>query len=43
MGTPKAGDDAKGLKVVPLDKLRGQKYAFDHNQVIEDYLRSKGL
>jgi O-acetyl-ADP-ribose deacetylase (regulator of RNase III)/ADP-ribose pyrophosphatase YjhB (NUDIX family) len=42
VGTPCAGDDAKGLKVVPLDKLRGQKYAFDHNQVIEDYLRSTG-
>jgi O-acetyl-ADP-ribose deacetylase (regulator of RNase III)/ADP-ribose pyrophosphatase YjhB (NUDIX family) len=42
IGTPQAGDDAKGLKVVPFDKLRGQKYAFDHNQVIEDYLRSKG-
>jgi O-acetyl-ADP-ribose deacetylase (regulator of RNase III)/ADP-ribose pyrophosphatase YjhB (NUDIX family) len=40
VGTPCAGDDAKGLKVVAFDKLRGQKYAFDHNQVIEDYLRS---
>lgn len=43
IGTPKAGDDAKGLKVVALDKLRAEKYAFDHRQVLEDYLRSRGM
>jgi O-acetyl-ADP-ribose deacetylase (regulator of RNase III)/ADP-ribose pyrophosphatase YjhB (NUDIX family) len=43
VGTPKAGDDAKGLKVVPFGELRRLKYAFDHNQVIEDYLRSRGM
>jgi O-acetyl-ADP-ribose deacetylase (regulator of RNase III)/ADP-ribose pyrophosphatase YjhB (NUDIX family) len=43
VGTPQAGDDAQGLKIVPFGELRNLKYAFDHNQVIEDYLQSKGL
>ena len=43
VGTPRAGDDAKGLKVIPFEDLRKFRYAFDHNQVIEDYLRSRGL
>jgi len=42
-GTPCAGDDAKGLKVVAFDELRKLSYAFDHNRVIDDYLRSRGL
>ncbi len=41
VGKPLAGDDAKGLKVVPYAELRKLRYAFDHNQVIEDYLSSK--
>lgn len=37
-GTPCAGDDAKGVKVVPYEKLLDMEYAFDHKQVIRDYL-----
>jgi ADP-ribose pyrophosphatase YjhB (NUDIX family) len=40
-GTPCAGDDAKGLKVVPFAELRKISCAFDHNQVIDDYLRKR--
>ena len=43
IGTPQAGDDAKGLKIVPYAELRKLKCAFDHNQVIDDYLRARGL
>jgi len=43
VGTPCAGDDAKGLKVVAFGELRKLAYAFDHNQVIDDYLTSRGL
>jgi ADP-ribose pyrophosphatase YjhB (NUDIX family) len=42
VGAPQAGDDAKGLKVVPLSQLRSLKFAFDHNKVIDDYLASRG-
>lgn len=40
IGEPRAGDDAKGLRVVPLSELRQLTYAFDHATVIDDYLRS---
>lgn len=43
VGAPMAGDDAKGLKVIALSDLRNYRYAFDHNQVIDDYLASRGL
>lgn len=43
IGQPRAGDDAKGLKVVPFGELRKMEYAFDHNQVIDEYLKSRGL
>jgi O-acetyl-ADP-ribose deacetylase (regulator of RNase III)/ADP-ribose pyrophosphatase YjhB (NUDIX family) len=43
VGKPRAGDDAKGLKVVPFGELGKVQYAFDHNKVIEDYLKAKGL
>lgn len=39
-GKPKSGDDAKGLKVVAYKDLSGREYAFDHKQVIKDYLKS---
>ncbi|MBF0595279.1 MAG: NUDIX hydrolase [Candidatus Omnitrophica bacterium] len=38
LGKPQAGDDAKGLIVVPFAELRGLTYAFDHARVIADYL-----
>ena len=37
-GTPKAGDDAKGLKVVGHNDLLKLDYAFDHKKIVEDYL-----
>ena len=39
-GTPKAGDDAAGLTVFPLDALP-QKLCFDHGQILADYLKRK--
>lgn len=38
-GTPKAASDAASLKVVPLDELKNIKFAFDHKDIIEDYLK----
>lgn len=40
-GTPKSGDDAKGLTVVKYSELLNRDYAFDHNKVIGDYLKAK--
>lgn len=42
VGEPCAGDDAKGLKVVPFKELRNLTYAFDHREIIETYLKTKG-
>ena len=38
-GQPKAGDDAKGLKIVRYADLLNLDYAFDHKKIIEDYLQ----
>jgi 8-oxo-dGTP diphosphatase len=38
-GTPQFGDDAKNLQVVPQQELLTREYAFDHKQVIADYLK----
>ena len=40
-GKPKAGDDAAGLKVVPAKELAKIKFAFDHGNIIKDYLKTK--
>lgn len=40
-GTPQFGDDAKGLKVVPYEDLPNLEYAFDHKQIIQDYLNQR--
>ncbi len=40
-GTPKFGDDAKGLKVVRCEDLLKLDYAFDHKEVIKDYLKQR--
>ena len=40
-GKPKAGDDAASAKVVPLSDIGKIEFAFDHRQVLEDYVRSK--
>ena len=41
-GTPKASDDAKGIRTVPLDELRVRPptFAFDHGQIVESYMRA---
>ncbi|MDP3142958.1 MAG: NUDIX hydrolase [Candidatus Omnitrophota bacterium] len=46
-GTPNAGDDAQGLKIIKLseidspDKLAKFNFAFDHQQILADYLHTK--
>jgi ADP-ribose pyrophosphatase YjhB (NUDIX family) len=42
-GEPRAGDDAKGLKIVPFGQLPGMSFAFDHNRVIADYLQARQI
>ena len=39
-GTPKAGDDAAGLKLIKKDEIKNLDFAFDHKQIIQDYLKS---
>jgi len=38
-GKPKSGSDAANLKVVKIGELKDYDFAFDHKQIIEDYLR----
>ncbi|MBN1526336.1 MAG: NUDIX domain-containing protein [Candidatus Omnitrophica bacterium] len=38
-GKPKAGDDAGQAKVIPLSDIGKMEFAFDHRQVLEDYVR----
>lgn len=40
-GKPKSGSDAKRLAVVKYEELLNREYAFDHNKIIEDYLKFK--
>jgi O-acetyl-ADP-ribose deacetylase (regulator of RNase III)/ADP-ribose pyrophosphatase YjhB (NUDIX family) len=40
-GTPKAGDDAANLRVIQPDQLDSLKFAFDHKDIIKDYLACK--
>jgi len=42
-GRPKFGDDAKGLKIVKYDDLLNLEYAFDHKEIIKEYLEKKGF
>jgi len=42
-GEPKFGDDAKGLKVVSFEDLPGLEYAFDHREIIKEYLAAQGI
>lgn len=37
-GKPKAGDDAAGLKVIKLSEIKNFTFAFDHQQILQDYL-----
>jgi ADP-ribose pyrophosphatase YjhB (NUDIX family) len=40
-GSPRAGDDAMGLEVVKLSEIENLDFAFDHGQILKDYLRYK--
>ena len=40
-GTPTAGDDAKEISWIPIEKLNDIEIPFDHKLVINDYLRWK--
>ncbi|MBF0483845.1 MAG: NUDIX domain-containing protein [Candidatus Omnitrophica bacterium] len=42
VGTPKAGDDAAALRIVKFEDLMSYDYAFDHKNVIKDFLDHKG-
>lgn len=39
LGKAQSGDDAKNLKIVGHEELLKIDYAFDHKQVVKDYLR----
>ncbi|MDD3087128.1 MAG: NUDIX hydrolase [Candidatus Omnitrophica bacterium] len=39
-GSPKAGDDAAALKVISLKDIEGYDFAFDHKEILIDYLKS---
>jgi len=41
VGKPQFGDDAKNLKIVPFDELLKGIYAFDHGEIIKEYLKQK--
>ena len=41
LGTPKAGDDAANLKVIKLTDIGKIHFAFDHKQILEDYIKFK--
>ena len=38
-GIPKAGDDAQGLKIIKIEDLAKNNFAFDHDQILSDYLK----
>lgn len=40
-GKPQAGDDAGSLKVVTLNEIEHLDFAFDHKQIIQDYIKYK--
>ncbi len=42
-GVPKSGDDAKSFQVVSPDELLTLKYAFDHGEIIKDYLYRRNI
>ncbi len=42
-GNPKAGDDAAGLKVVSLKDINKYDFAFDHKQILKDFISAKKL
>lgn len=40
-GSPKAGDDAAGLKIIKRSEVEKLDFAFDHKKIIQDYLISR--
>jgi 8-oxo-dGTP diphosphatase len=42
-GKPKAGDDAKGLKITKLSEIKDMNFAFDHKRILSDYLEYKKI
>jgi ADP-ribose pyrophosphatase YjhB (NUDIX family) len=38
-GKPQAGSDARGLRLVKLNDLENLSFAFDHQRIIQDYLK----
>jgi len=40
-GIPKAGDDAKGLKIIALREVEKLSFAFDHKKILQDYIKFK--
>jgi len=40
-GTPKAGDDAAGVKIIKVSQIEKLKFAFDHKKILSDYLKIK--
>ena len=42
-GDPQFGDDARGLKIVRYEDLPELDYAFDHKEIIKEYLIEKDL
>lgn len=40
-GKPKAGDDAKAIRIVKLNEILKLDFAFDHKKIIQDYLKYK--
>jgi 8-oxo-dGTP diphosphatase len=40
-GLPTAGDDAAAVRVVRIEEIGGLSFAFDHGQVVKDYLSSR--
>ena len=42
VGTPKAGDDAGGVKLVKLSEAASAGLVFDHQKVLADFAASTG-
>jgi O-acetyl-ADP-ribose deacetylase (regulator of RNase III)/ADP-ribose pyrophosphatase YjhB (NUDIX family) len=40
-GIPRAGDDAAALKIIKPAEIQKMRFAFDHQQILQEYLRYK--
>ncbi|MFH1578214.1 MAG: macro domain-containing protein [Candidatus Omnitrophota bacterium] len=41
VGEAKSGSDAANLKIVNINELKNYNFAFDHNKIIDDYLKQR--